>query len=123
MAIWAKAGAATTPPQMAPRGSSTVTRITRRGCFAGTKPTNDATYADVEYPPEPSGLAAVPGRSNHGLGLAVDLCGGVERFRSPEFNWMEQNGKKYGWIHPDWAYSSPFEPWHWEYDPKVDALP
>lgn len=69
------------------------------------------------------GLAAVPGRSNHGLGLAVDLCGGVERFRSPEFNWMEQNGKKYGWIHPDWAYSSPFEPWHWEYDPEVDALP
>jgi len=68
------------------------------------------------------GFAAVPGRSNHGLGLAVDLCGGVERFRSPQFNWMEQNGKKYGWIHPDWAYSNPFEPWHWEYDPKIGSL-
>jgi hypothetical protein len=68
------------------------------------------------------GFAAVPGRSNHGLGLAVDLCGGVERFRSAEFTWMEQNSKKYGWFHPDWAYSSPFEPWHWEYDPKIDSL-
>jgi hypothetical protein len=69
------------------------------------------------------GFAAVPGRSNHGLGLAVDLCGGVERFRSAEFVWMERNSKKFGWFHPDWAYSSPFEPWHWEYDPKIDTLP
>lgn len=68
------------------------------------------------------GFAAVPGRSNHGFGLAVDLCGGVERFRSAEFNWMEQNSKRYGWFHPDWAYSSPFEPWHWEYNPKIDSL-
>nr|WP_055507952.1 M15 family metallopeptidase [Nonomuraea pusilla] len=67
------------------------------------------------------GFAAVPGRSNHGLGLAVDLCGGVERFRSAEFVWMEQNSKRYGWFHPAWAYSSPFEPWHWEYDPKLDT--
>jgi D-alanyl-D-alanine carboxypeptidase len=68
------------------------------------------------------GFAAVPGRSNHGLGLAVDLCGGVEAFRSVQFNWLEANGKKFGWIHPDWAYSSPFEPWHWEYDPKLGSL-
>jgi hypothetical protein len=47
----------------------------------------------------------------------------VERFRSAEFNWLEKNGKRYGWFHPDWAYSSPFEPWHWEYDPKMDKLP
>ncbi|WP_449065736.1 D-alanyl-D-alanine carboxypeptidase family protein [Planomonospora algeriensis] len=68
------------------------------------------------------GLAAVPGRSNHGLGLAVDLCGGVQNFRSAEFNWVEANGKKFGWFHPQWAYSSPFEPWHWEYDPKLGSL-
>jgi hypothetical protein len=68
------------------------------------------------------GFAAVPGRSNHGLGLAVDLCGGVERSGSPEFVWMEKNSKKYGWFHPAWAYSSPFEPWHWEYDPKLGSL-
>ncbi|MFC4536580.1 D-alanyl-D-alanine carboxypeptidase family protein [Sphaerisporangium dianthi] len=68
------------------------------------------------------GFAAVPGRSNHGLGLAVDLCGGVQVFRSVEFNWLEANGKQFGWIHPDWAYHSPFEPWHWEYDPKLGSL-
>lgn len=68
------------------------------------------------------GFAAVPGRSNHGLGLAVDLCGGVERFRSAEFTWLEANGKQFGWIHPKWAYSSPFEPWHWEYDPELGSV-
>ncbi|HEX4814389.1 MAG TPA: M15 family metallopeptidase [Nonomuraea sp.] len=68
------------------------------------------------------GFAAVPGRSNHGLGLAVDLCGGVERAGSAEFVWMEKNSKRYGWFHPAWAYSSPFEPWHWEYDPKLGSL-
>src|SRR5439155_12858139 len=42
------AGAATTPPQIAPRGSSTVTSTTTRGRVAGAKPTNEATYLDVE---------------------------------------------------------------------------
>ncbi len=37
------AGAAMTPPQMAPRGSSTETRITKRGLLAGTMPMNEAT--------------------------------------------------------------------------------
>ncbi len=68
------------------------------------------------------GLAAIPGKSNHGLGMAVDLCGGVQIFRSVQFTWLETNGKRFGWIHPDWAYHSPFEPWHWEYDPKVGNL-
>jgi hypothetical protein len=43
LAISAKAGAATTPPQIAPRGSSTVTSMTSRGSFAGTRPTKEAT--------------------------------------------------------------------------------
>ncbi|MFI6599121.1 D-alanyl-D-alanine carboxypeptidase family protein [Nonomuraea sp. NPDC050536] len=68
------------------------------------------------------GFAAVPGRSNHGLGLAADLCGGVQNPGSAQFRWMEQNSKKYGWFHPAWAYSSPFEPWHWEYNPKIDSV-
>jgi gas vesicle protein len=61
------------------------------------------------------GMAAVPGHSNHGYGTAVDLCGGVQSEGSAEFNWLEAYGKKYEWFHPSWAYSSPFEPWHWEY--------
>ncbi|MGI8330350.1 D-alanyl-D-alanine carboxypeptidase family protein [Actinomadura scrupuli] len=61
------------------------------------------------------GFAAVPGRSNHGLGTALDICGGVQNQGSVPFNWLVANSQKYGWFHPSWAYSSPFEPWHWEY--------
>lgn len=61
------------------------------------------------------GMAAVPGHSNHGYGTAVDLCGGVQNQGSAQFNWLEANSKSYEFFHPSWAYSSPFEPWHWEY--------
>ncbi|MCO6006822.1 D-alanyl-D-alanine carboxypeptidase family protein [Actinoallomurus purpureus] len=61
------------------------------------------------------GMAAVPGHSNHGWGTAVDLCGGVQSQGSAQFNWLQANSKKYEFFHPSWAYSSPFEPWHWEY--------
>jgi LAS superfamily LD-carboxypeptidase LdcB len=61
------------------------------------------------------GMAAVPGRSNHGLGTAIDICGGVQNQGSTPFNWLLANSLKYGWFHPQWAYSSPFEPWHWEF--------
>src|SRR5436190_2944491 len=59
-AISWKTGAATIPPKIAPRGSSTVTRITSRGLLAGTNPTNDAMYRVLEYPPQGFGFAAVP---------------------------------------------------------------
>ena len=36
-------------------------------------------------------LAAVPGTSNHGWGLAVDLCGGIERFGTQQYAWMQAN--------------------------------
>ncbi|OLT13135.1 hypothetical protein BJF79_21290 [Actinomadura sp. CNU-125] len=68
------------------------------------------------YESMPAGMAAAPGNSNHGLGLAADLCGGVEEEDTPEFEWLEDNAGEYGWIHPDWAYSNPYEPWHWEFD-------
>lgn len=61
------------------------------------------------------GMAAVPGHSNHGYGTAVDLCGGVQTQGSAQFDWLQSNSKRYEWFHPSWAYSSPFEPWHWEY--------
>jgi hypothetical protein len=61
--------------------------------------------------------AATPGTSQHGLGLAVDLCGGIEDFGSPAHLWMKQNAPLYGWFHPDWAEPTGTlpEPWHWEY--------
>ena len=63
------------------------------------------------------GLAASPGTSVHGLGLAVDLCGGVERFDSTENDWLLGHGPTYGWVHPGWAAAggSRPEPWHFEY--------
>ncbi len=64
---------------------------------------------------ERPGMAAVPGHSNHGWGTAIDMCGGVQNQGSAEFNWMQANSRKYDFFHPSWAYSNPFEPWHWEY--------
>ncbi len=62
-------------------------------------------------------FAATPGTSRHGLGRAVDLCGGVQDFGSPAHHWMRQNAPLYGWFHPSWAAAggSLPEPWHFEY--------
>jgi len=62
-------------------------------------------------------LAATPGRSQHGWGLALDLCGGVEVFGTEAHQWMWANGPSYGWIHPAWAQPGGSRPeaWHWEY--------
>ncbi|MGY1854850.1 NlpC/P60 family protein [Modestobacter sp. SYSU DS0290] len=62
-------------------------------------------------------ITAVPGTSNHGWALAVDLCGGINVFGTVQTAWMQANAGRWGWVHPDWAQadgSNP-EPWHWEY--------
>jgi hypothetical protein len=58
------------------------------------------------------GLAAEPGTSNHGWGLAVDL--GLD---ANALAWMQANARTYGWEHPSWARpgGSKPEPWHWEF--------
>ncbi|SDC49046.1 D-alanyl-D-alanine carboxypeptidase family protein [Actinokineospora iranica] len=62
-------------------------------------------------------LAAVPGTSNHGWGMAVDLCGGVQSFGTPEYAWMVANAGFFGWSNPPWARPGRGreEPWHWEF--------
>jgi hypothetical protein len=62
-------------------------------------------------------LAAVPGTSNHGWGVAVDLCGGIQSFGTPQHRWMVENAMSFGWFHPTWAQQggSLPEPWHWEF--------
>ena len=53
------------------------------------------------------GLAAVPGTSDHGWGMAVDLD------LNPRAQaWMRSNGPAYG-FHED----TPREPWHWGFQP------
>ena len=63
------------------------------------------------------GFAALPGTSNHGWGIAVDLCGGIERFGTPQHDWLSSHGATYGWAHPAWAAAtgSKPEPWHFEF--------
>ncbi|WP_432489260.1 D-alanyl-D-alanine carboxypeptidase family protein [Kineococcus sp. SYSU DK018] len=63
------------------------------------------------------GLAARPGTSRHGLGIAVDLGGGIQNASSAEHLWMDRNAALYGWINPAWAQNrgGQFEPWHWEF--------
>jgi D-alanyl-D-alanine carboxypeptidase len=70
------------------------------------------------------GLAATPGSSNHGWGLAIDLCG-AETNSSSAMAWLAENGPAYGWDNPDWARrggAGAYEPWHWEYVPGTTAM-
>jgi len=70
------------------------------------------------YATMPAGYAAVPGTSNHGWALAVDLCGGIQVDGSPEHAWLLDHAAAYNWFHPAWALpggGGPHEPWHWEY--------
>jgi cell wall-associated NlpC family hydrolase len=76
------------------------------------------TYAgQVRLYQQKPALAAVPGTSNHGWGLAVDLCGGIEVYGTPQYGWMKANAGRFGFLHPDWAEpgNGREEPWHWEY--------
>jgi hypothetical protein len=63
-------------------------------------------------------LAATPGTSNHGKGIAVDLntdCGGQTGEKpscggSAVYQWLYNNAHKYGFIR-----TVKTEPWHWEF--------
>jgi D-alanyl-D-alanine carboxypeptidase len=55
------------------------------------------------------GLAAKPGTSEHGWGMATDLD-----LNNKAQAWMRANGEKYGFVE-----NTPREPWHWAYKPKA----
>lgn len=52
------------------------------------------------------GLAAVPGTSDHGWGMAVDL-----KLDDAAQSWMRANGGRYGFVE-----DTPREPWHWAFE-------
>ena len=53
-----------------------------------------------------------PGRSNHGLGLAIDL----NVTKAEVLNWLCENAPKYGfYLQSDDPKSPEFENWHWQY--------
>jgi len=55
------------------------------------------------------GLAAKPGTSEHGWGMAADLD-----LNAKALAWMRQNGAKYGFVD-----NVPRESWHWAYRPNT----
>jgi D-alanyl-D-alanine carboxypeptidase len=67
--------------------------------------------AQVDVKRRKPNLAATPGKSNHGWGLAFDMSFGSNR-NSKEFQWMQQNAGKFGFSGP---LPNPNEPWHWTY--------
>ncbi|GGQ87634.1 M15 family metallopeptidase [Couchioplanes azureus] len=52
---------------------------------------------------------AIPGRSLHEIGLAVDITSGGRSLTadSAGFRWLSANARKYGYV------NLPSEPWHW----------
>jgi D-alanyl-D-alanine carboxypeptidase len=53
------------------------------------------------------GLAAKPGTSEHGWGMAADLD-----LNAKALSWMKQHGAEYGYVN-----NVPRESWHWAYKP------
>jgi zinc D-Ala-D-Ala carboxypeptidase len=52
---------------------------------------------------------AIPGRSLHEIGMAVDVTSGGRtlRSKSPAFKWLRAHADEYGFV------NLPSEPWHW----------
>ena len=68
-------------------------------------------------------FAATPGTSEHGWGLAVDLCASTYQ-GSVKTQWLRTNAPLFGWDNPAWARpggSGATEPWHWEFTEGVEA--
>jgi|GEM_PF-6286841 len=68
-------------------------------------------FAQLGYP-----RAAVPGTSNHGLGVAADLA---LTYGSVQWQWMNTTGRTHGW-RPLNERNLAFEPWHWQYSLALD---
>jgi hypothetical protein len=87
---------------------------------------------------EKPNLAAKPGTSNHGWGMAIDMHyydTSNERkalsYSGARFKWLEVNAPLSGWFHPNWAKqngpnkkskSKKEEPWHWEWKNKKSII-
>ncbi|REE87448.1 D-alanyl-D-alanine carboxypeptidase [Paenibacillus taihuensis] len=75
------------------------------------------------------GTAAKPGESEHEAGIAFDVAAmGNESFElTPQFKWLSKHCAEYGFIirYPkgmEKVTGYPFEPWHYRYVGKADAV-
>ncbi len=85
--------------------------------------------AIIKYGPDQTAVAK-PGRSEHQLGLAVDLarkdgkCLLLKCFKNtPEYRWLVNNSYKFGFVQPYFKYNILYmeEPWHFRYIGKEAA--
>ncbi|TRW43596.1 M15 family metallopeptidase [Georgenia yuyongxinii] len=78
------------------------------------------SYADQLHVWQETGppVAARPGTSPHGYGLAVDFGGKTEiEFGQEPYPWLRANGPRFGWYNMPWHWEtgSVPEPWHFDY--------
>jgi len=76
-----------------------------RGLYGDVRRWNGKRYVRTSG----AGMAARPGTSTHGDGLALDLA-------RPQRTWMFAHGAAYGWFN-----TIKSEPWHWEYSARNDT--
>lgn len=82
----------------------------------------DLTYRDhdtqVAMRAALGSVAAVPGTSSHGTGLAIDVpelpC--EYGWDSAARAWLVANGPAYGWVSPTWARRNGSNPEYWHYE-------
>jgi LAS superfamily LD-carboxypeptidase LdcB len=106
--------------------STQVSLFTARYTTAKIPTVDVRIWGGVRYYRKPGMAAtAVPGTSNHGLGVAIDVANAFYAYGSPPskiVSWLNKHAKKYGWVRQDWTYTRAlWEPWHWEYDAKLDT--
>ena len=65
----------------------------------------------VRYRFQGGNVAARPGTSNHGWGLAVDVTYSNSRVKT----WVANNAHRYGWRR------DPTESWHWNYEGSLNV--
>lgn len=63
---------------------------------------------------------AVPGTSEHQLGLAVDINADIYNYGWEVYNWLEKNAHEYGFIQrypeeKEYLTGISYEPWHYRY--------
>lgn len=101
-------------PPAAASMSALIVAAARQGIKIGVTDSYRSFASQVRLKKDKPGLAATPGRSNHGWGLAFDLsdAGRGLTTSSAAYKFLKTNGPKFGIYGP---LAKPYEIWHWEY--------
>ena len=78
-------------------------------------------YNEADAKTKAATIVAVPGTSDHNLGLAVDLNSVEESFENTrQFTWLQEHAEEYGFVmrypkHKQDITKIIYEPWHYRY--------